>query len=95
LLSQLPDDWRVSVDSHSSSPIFTNDTQQMIWAGHKMGIVDDEYVLDNSPFPNREAAKLAARDRKKAKAAELQKLLQDYPEVGEKLALQMVKGGKK
>jgi hypothetical protein len=95
LLSQLPDDWRVSVDSHRSSPIFTSETEQLIMAAFKLGIVDDEYVLDNMGFPNKEAAKLAARERKKAKAAELQRLLQDYPEVGEKLALQMVKGGKK
>jgi hypothetical protein len=95
LLSDLPDDWRVSVDSHRSSPIFTNETEQLIMAAFKLGIVDDEYVLDNMEFPNKEAAKLAARERKKEKAAQLQKLLSDYPELGEKLALQMVKGGKK
>jgi hypothetical protein len=95
LLSDLPDDWRVTVDSHSSSPIFANENEQLIFASHKIGIVDDEYVLDNLPYPNKEAAKISAKERKKEKAAFTQRLLQEHPEVGEKLALKSLVGGKK
>jgi hypothetical protein len=54
LLTDLPDDWRVSVDSHSSSPIFSDENTQLIMAGLKTGIVTGEYVVDNLPFPNKE-----------------------------------------
>jgi hypothetical protein len=94
LLSELPDDWRVTVDSHSSSPIFASETEQLIFASHKSGIVDDEYVLENMHYPNKEAAKLAARERKAEKAQFMQKLMQEHPEVGEKVLLRQVGGGK-
>jgi hypothetical protein len=94
LLHDLPDDWRVTVDSHSSSPIFASENEQLIFASHKMGIVDDEYVLDNQHYPNKEAAKLAARERKAEKAQFMQKLMQEHPEVGEKVLLKQVGGGK-
>jgi hypothetical protein len=95
LLSELPDDWRVTIDSHSSSPIFANENEQLIFSSHKTGIVDDEYVLDNMPFPNKEAAKIAARERKAQKAHMMEKFLEQFPELGEKLALKTITGGKK
>ncbi len=95
LLSSLPADWRVTIDSHSSSPIFADENSQMIWAGFKSGVVDDEYVIDTQPFPNKEMAKQSARERKREKAAYMQKLEKDHPEIFEKLALKEVGGGKK
>jgi hypothetical protein len=95
LLHDLPPDRRVTVDSHSSSPIFANENEQLIFASHKVGIVDDEYVLDNMPYPGKEAAKLSARERKKEKAAFMQKLMEEHPEVGEKVLLRQVGGGGK
>lgn len=94
LLTDLPDDWRVTVDSHSSSPIFANENEQLIFSMFKGGIVDDEYVLDNMPVPNKEAAKLAAKERKAHKAQETQKLLAQFPEAGEKVAVKQLTGGK-
>lgn len=93
-LTDLPDDWRVTIDSHSGSPIFANENAQLIFSSHKSGIVDDEYVIDNLPFPNKEAAKQAARDRKKEKSGFLQKMLKDYPDLGEKMVQKQVLGGK-
>ena len=96
LLIDLPDDWRVTVDSHSSSPIFANENEQLIFASHKEGIVDDEYVLENiQQYPNKEAAIAAAKERKANKARQMQQLLQEFPEVGEKLALKTLTGGKR
>ena len=40
LLTDLPGDWRITVDSHSSSPIFADEAQQLIFAARKVGDVD-------------------------------------------------------
>ena len=95
LLTDLPDDWRVSVDSHSSSPIFSDENTQLIMAGLKTGIVTGEYVVDNLPFPNKEEAKAQKKAADEQKQAMLQKLMQDYPEIGEVLAKKQVGGGKR
>ena len=67
LLTDLPDDWRVTVDSHSSSPIFSDENAQLIMAAHAKGMVQTEYAINNLPFPNREEAiaqnKLAAQEK--------------------------------
>jgi hypothetical protein len=63
LLSEIPEDARVTVDSHSSSPIFADQTAQLIFQARKNGDVDSEYMLDNLPFPNKEVAINAARKR--------------------------------
>jgi hypothetical protein len=81
LLSDLPDDWRVTVDSHSTSPVFADEHAQLLFALRKEGDVDGEYMLDNLPVPHREAAKIALRERE-AKQAEL---LKAHPELLEKM----------
>lgn len=85
LLAELPDDWRVIIDSHSSSPIFADENSQLIFQARKMGTVNDEYVLDNMPFPNREMAKVQLREKQANDAAQLKELLQINPELGEKV----------
>src|ERR1700681_157822 len=92
LLSELPDDWRVLVDSHSSSPIFSDENQQMIFALRKTGDVGGEYVIDNLPLPNKEIAKAQLREREKNKAIQMQKLLQEHPDLGEALAKKQLIG---
>lgn len=77
LLSQLPADWRITVDSHSSSPIFSDENQQLVFAAHRFGVVDGEYVLDNTNLPNKEVAKLRLREKEKKQA----ELLQQHPEL--------------
>lgn len=39
-LTDLPADWRVSVDSHSSSPVFSEDNKQMALQLKKLGVID-------------------------------------------------------
>jgi hypothetical protein len=77
LLTDLPDDWRVTVDSHSSSPIFSDENTQLVMAAHAKGIVQTEYVIDNVALPNKAEAK--AQNRKAAEAHE--KLMQEHPEL--------------
>jgi len=66
LLGDIPDDFRVTVDSHSSSPIFSDEATQLIFQARKIGDVDGEYMIDNLPFPNKENAKAALKARKAA-----------------------------
>jgi hypothetical protein len=94
LISSLPDWWRVTVDSHSSSPIFADEFAQLIIAAFKMGIVDAEYVLDNLPFPEKEMAKVNAKEREKQKAALMKQIMQLDPENAAKI-LGKSAGGKR
>lgn len=94
LLSDLPDNWHVTVDSHSSSPIFADENTQLIFAAHKMGTVDDEYVIDNTPLPNKEMAKVAARERSKQQKELFLKVTQTNPELGAKIIEKSLTGGR-
>ena len=95
LLTDLPEDWRVSVDSHSSSPIFADENKQLLFASHKSGIVGKEYMLDNLPFPNKEAARAENKEAAEKQAKMMQKLMQDNPEIGEKVLTKQLTGSKR
>jgi hypothetical protein len=85
LLAEIPDDRRVTVDSHSTSPIFSDDTKQLIYQAAKLGYVTGEYVIDNLPFPDKERAKAQLRTRERDQAQMLQKMLAEHPEVADKI----------
>lgn len=94
-ITDLPEDWRVIVDSHSSSPIFADENQQLIIGGLKLGIVGPEYAIDNLPFPNKEAAKAEYKQRQKRKAQDMERLRKENPEVAEKVQLKQLTGSKR
>jgi len=77
LLSSIPDDYRVSVDSHSSSPIYQEDHKQQAFALLKAGVIDGESAIDMLEIPNKDKLKLKFREREAAK----QKLIQEHPEI--------------
>lgn len=85
LLSDLPEDRRVAVDSHSSSPIFADDHAQLVSFGVKAGFISGDDAIDLLNFPQKELLHLHFKEREAAK----QKLMQDHPELLEA----MVKGG--
>jgi hypothetical protein len=91
-LTDLPDDRRVAVDSHSSSPIFADDHQQLTAFGIKAGYLDGEDALDDLPYPNRERKKQRLRMRQMAKQKQLEQLKQQDPESYAKL---LSHGGKR
>lgn len=95
MLNDLPDDRRVSVDSHSSSPIFADDHQQMVGFGVKAGFIDGETAIDLMPLPNKELIKTRLRKREHNKAEQMQALLKEHPEIGDKVALKQIGGGKR
>jgi len=85
LLSDLPDDWRVTVDSHSSSPIFADENTQLVFAANSRGIVDGEYVINNTQLPNKETAIQAFRKHQEQEQQKFQMLLKQDPEAAYKL----------
>jgi hypothetical protein len=96
MLSDLPEDWRITVDSHSSSPIFSDETTQLLFALRKAGDIDGEFMIDNTAVPNKESAKAQLRERKKM-GQEMQKQLlgQLSPEGKDKAIEKMLSHGKR
>jgi hypothetical protein len=72
LLSQLPEDRRVIVDSHSSSPIYHDDHLQLLFAMAKLGAIGPDTLIDLSSIPNKDILKdrLKKIQEAKAKAAQ-------------------------
>lgn len=77
LLDQLPEDRRVAVDSHSSSPVYIEDHQQLVAFGLKAEIVDGESAIEMLPFQNKDVLKQRYKAREVAKA----KMIQEHPEL--------------
>lgn len=92
LLADIPQDRYVTVDSHSSSPIFADDHEQLIAFGIKAGFLDGEDAIDDLPYPEKEKKKARLRERQQAKAQEMQQLLQNNPELGESIKKKMITG---
>jgi hypothetical protein len=86
MLTDLPEDRRVAIDSHSSSPIFMDDHQQLVSFGAKIGWVGAEEGIKMLPFPNQELLVAKYREREAGKAKQLHEALEKFPELGEKLA---------
>lgn len=80
LLSDLPDDRRVTVDSHTSSPIFADDHQNLIAFGMKAGIIDQESAIEALPFQNKDLLLQRAKERSAKQAQMLEQLKQTDPE---------------
>jgi hypothetical protein len=76
VLSQLPEDRQISVDSHSSSPIYHDDHAQLIAWGVKSGVLGPEDGIEDLPFPHKDR-KIA---RLKARQAAQQKMMLEHPE---------------
>lgn len=95
LLTDLPADWRVTVNEHSSSPVFADAQAQLIFQAAKLGYVTGEYVLDNMPFPNKEMAKAQLKEKELKQAEFMQKMLKEHPEAGEKLLAKQLGGGRR
>jgi len=79
-ISDLPDDRRVTVDSHSTSPIFADDHQQTIAFGVKAGFVDGHSAIEEMPFPHKDKLQERLKKKEEAQAAQLQHLQQTDPE---------------
>jgi hypothetical protein len=54
LIGDLPDDRRMVVDGHTTSPVFADEHQQLLVAGLKLGVVDKKSFIEMMPFQNRD-----------------------------------------
>ena len=77
LLAQLPDDRRVSVDSHSSSPIYEDDHKELVAFLMKLQVIGGDSALDLLPVPMRDLLK----ERYKTMQEKKQQMLQEHPEL--------------
>lgn len=91
LLKDIPEDRHISVDSHSSSPIFADDHEQLIDFGVKAGFLDGEDAIDDLPYPEKEKKKQRLRARQEAAAKSKEKMLQKYPQLAESIAKKSIK----
>lgn len=75
LLSQMPDDIKMSVAAHKSSPIYQADHTQIAFALAKAGVLDGEGLLDNVTIPNKDRYREVFREKQKQRA----KMLKEQP----------------
>jgi hypothetical protein len=84
-LSDLPADRMVKVDSHSSSPIFSDDHSNLIGFGIKAGFVDGESAIDLLNFPEKDMLKSRLKEKEAQQQALMKQLLERDPEALEKI----------
>ena len=89
-LIDLPDDYRVSVDSHSGSPIYHDDHANLIAWGVQHQILGPEDAIEDLPFSHKETKMQRMRER----AQQRQQMIQQHPEILEsRQGLRAVQGG--
>ena len=92
LLTDIPSDWRITVDSHSSSPIFADEATQLLFALRKAGDVDGEFIIDHTAVPDKETAKAALKQRKLAGQQMQEKLMSQLSPDGKDKAIEKMLG---
>jgi hypothetical protein len=80
LLSDLPEDRRVVVDGHTSSPVFADEHQGLVINGVKLGLVDKISAIESLPFQNKDVIVRRHQEAEERQAANLQQLKQTDPE---------------
>lgn len=80
LLSDLPEDRRIVVDGHTTSPVFADEHLSLITAGLKLGIVDKESAIEAMPFQNKDVLIQRIREKEKKEADLLEQLKKTDPE---------------
>lgn len=77
LIGQLPDDRRIGVDSHSGSPIFHDDHENLLAFGIKAGFIGGDSAIEQLPFNHKEILLQRFHAMEAARA----KFIQEHPEV--------------
>lgn len=80
LLADLPTDARMVVDGHTSSAIFSDEHQNLIIGGTKMGLVDPESAIEQLPFQNKDTLLTRLRAKQEHQAQEMERLHRENPE---------------
>ena len=77
ILSQLPDDAKVMVDSHTSSPAYQEDSEKRAFALHRAGAIDAEDLIMLTHPPHEDTLRTRARARAEAQA----EMVKKHPEL--------------
>ncbi len=77
LLNQLPDDARVMVDSHTSSPVYQEDSEKLAFALHRAGAIDAEDLIMLTHPTHEDTLRARAKSRAEAQA----ELVKKHPEL--------------
>jgi hypothetical protein len=77
VLDQLPDDCRVSVDSHTSSPVFVEDNRTLAFALARSNAISPEDLIGLTHPPHEDTLRMHAKQRAAAEA----ELLKQHPEL--------------
>jgi hypothetical protein len=77
LLSQMPDDYRVMVDSHSASPAFSEDARQMAYELAKLGAIDATSIIEMVHPPMADLLIKRAHEKEEAQA----QMIKEHPEL--------------
>lgn len=77
LIGQMLEDRRVSVDAHSSSPIYMDDHAQLNAFALKADVIGPEDFIESMPFSHKDQKLERLKERKKAE----QELIQQHPEL--------------
>lgn len=77
LLSQLPDDARVIVDSHTSSPVYQEDSERKAFMLQRAGAIDAEDLIMLTHPPHEDKLRKRAKARAEAEA----KFAKEHPEL--------------
>lgn len=80
IMADLPEDRRVCVDSHSGSPIFADDHQQLVGFGVKSGFVDGHSAIDMLPYPQKDQLQARLKAKQQAEQKMLEELKKSDPE---------------
>lgn len=95
LLSDLPEDRRVVVDGHTTSPVFADEHLNLITGGLKLGIVDKLSAVEMMPFQNKDVLIARIKEKEKKEAELLDKLQKTDPEGFSKAIEKSLAGGRR
>jgi hypothetical protein len=95
LLSDLPEDRRIVVDGHSTSPVFADEHQNLIIGGVKMGFIDGESAIEQLPFQNKDILLSRLRAKQEAAVAQMEQLRRENPEEWGRIMEKQASGGRR
>lgn len=85
LLTDIPDDGTINIDSHSGSPIFMDDHAQLIAAGLKLGFITPDYAIDHLPLTDKDLLKAEIKQKAAEQKMFMQQIKAQNPELFEKI----------
>jgi hypothetical protein len=95
ILSDLPEDRRVTVDGHTTSPVFADEHTALIINGVKMGLVDKESAIEMLPFQNKDVLIQRIKEAAKKQAEQIAELKQSDPDGYRKAVEKSLAGGRR